>query len=65
MTDNVISFRKAKKTVAKAKKEKRAEQNRANFGRTKAEKLKDAARKAKSKAALDGHKIDKPDPSEQ
>lgn len=58
MTDNIINFRKAKKSVAKAKKESRAEENRARFGRTKTEKLKDASEKSKLASHVDGHKLD-------
>lgn len=58
MTDNIINFRKAKKSVTRANKEKRAEQNRAKFGRTKAEKLKDESEKSKLARHVDGHKLD-------
>lgn len=57
MTDNIINFRKAKKSVARNKKENHAAQNRAKFGRTKAEKLKDASEAEKEKSRLDGHKL--------
>lgn len=58
MSDNVIKFGKAKKKIAKKVKEKLADENRVKFGRTKAEKLRDAKAKAKAKKSIDQHKID-------
>lgn len=55
---NLNQFRKAK---ARADKARRAEENRARFGRTKADKLLDKAGKAKDRAHLDGHRRNKDD----
>ena len=57
MTDivNLNQFRKKKK---RADDEKRAEENRVKFGRTKAEKVRDAAERRKSDDHLDGSKLD-------
>lgn len=59
MTDKPINLRAVRKAKARAEKEKTAEANRAAFGRTKAEKLKAMAEKAKADAHIDGHKRDK------
>lgn len=55
---NLNQFRKA---TARADKTKQAEENRARFGRTKADKLLSTTRKTKARAHLDGHKLDKDD----
>ena len=52
---NLNKFRKAK---ARANKEQRAAENRAKFGRTKAEKLADKAREEKLERDVDGAKLD-------
>lgn len=52
---NLNRFRKEK---ARAEKKARADQNAVKFGRTKAEKDLDRARKDKAKRDLDGHKAD-------
>ena len=52
---NLNRFRKAK---ARAEKEQRAAENRAKFGRTKAEKAADEARDRKLKQDVDGSKLD-------
>lgn len=49
----IISFSKARKAKAKADKEQAATENRAKFGRTKAEKQLDAARNALTEKRLD------------
>ena len=51
-----INLNKARKARAKAGAETRATENRAKFGRTKAEKLAEAKREAQRKALLDGVK---------
>lgn len=56
MSEKIINFRKAKKQVKREQKNRLAEQNRAKFGRTKAEKQKDLLNAKKSDAHLDGHK---------
>lgn len=54
----IINLRTVRKQKARADKAAVAEQNRALFGRTKAEKLKHATEKAQSEKHLDGHKRD-------
>jgi hypothetical protein len=54
----IISLSKARKAKARTEKEANAEANRLKFGRTKAEKLKDAAEKAQAEKHIDGHKRD-------
>ena len=58
--DNVIKFGKAKKSLARKAKAKKAAENRARFGLKKAEKNKRAELAKKMQAKLDGHKRDKP-----
>jgi hypothetical protein len=53
---DLISFSKARKAKARAEKDAVAEQNRAKFGRTKAEKQADAAKKALADKHIDAHK---------
>ena len=55
---NLNQFRKAKVRTDKTR---QAEENRARFGRTKADKLLAATRKAKARSHLDDHKLDKED----
>lgn len=55
---DIISLSKARKARARADKETAAEANRLKFGRTKAEKLKDAGDKARAEKHIDGHKRD-------
>ena len=54
----IINLRTIRKQKARAGKEAQAAQNRALFGRTKAEKLKQAAEKAQADKHIDGHKRD-------
>lgn len=56
MTDKPINLRAARKAKVRAEKEKAAEANRAAFGRTKVEKLRAKAEKAKADAHVEGHK---------
>ncbi|MEO1160918.1 MAG: DUF4169 family protein [Pseudomonadota bacterium] len=55
---NLNQFRKAK---ARADKVRQAEENRARFGRTKADKTLSVTRNDKARSHLDGHKLDKDD----
>lgn len=55
---DIINLRNVRKQKARAEREIQASQNRVLFGRTKAEKLKDAAEKAKAEKHIDGHKRD-------
>ena len=57
MTD-VVNLNRFRKKKARAGKEKRSEENRAKFGRTKAEKQKTQAEGAKLARHLDGHTAD-------
>lgn len=52
----IISLSKIRKAKARDEKEAAAEANRQKFGRTKGEKLKDAAEKAKADKHIDAHK---------
>lgn len=54
----IINLNKARKAKAQAEKPIRAQENRARFGRTKAEKQADAAETAKVRRLLDDSKRD-------
>lgn len=54
-----INLNKARKTRARAEKAQRAQENRIRFGRTKAEKARDAKRESDQKNALDDLKRDR------
>lgn len=53
----IINLRSVKKAKAKADTRAQADANAAKFGRTKAEKLAEAASKDKAKRVLDGHAL--------
>lgn len=53
---DILSLSKARKAKARADKEQRATQNRVRFGRTKAEKQREAAAKRLAASNVDGHK---------
>lgn len=53
---DIVNLNRARKAKARVQKEETAAQNRILFGRTKAEKHLDAARKAAEAKKLDGHK---------
>jgi hypothetical protein len=55
---NIISLSKARKSKARADKQTTAAANRAKFGRTKAEKLAEAAERKRAAKAADAHKRD-------
>ncbi len=57
MPDNVIKFGKAKKSLARKAKEKKAAENRARFGQKKAAKDHKKALTEQLQAKLDAHKI--------
>lgn len=61
MSGDIVNLRHFRKSKARAEKETRAEQNRAKFGRTKAEKQLDKASKAAASRHLDGHKLTEDD----
>jgi hypothetical protein len=54
----IINLRHARKQKARAEKQVQASQNRVMFGRTKAEKVKQAAEQALAEKHIDGHKKD-------
>jgi hypothetical protein len=54
----IINLRTVRKQKARADKDSQAEQNRALFGRTKVEKLRQQSEKAKADKHIDGHKRD-------
>lgn len=56
-----INLNKARKAKAKAGAEQRAKENRAKFGRTKAEKKLEAAKAEKQAKLTEGHRRETPD----
>ncbi|MHA6728558.1 DUF4169 family protein [Devosia sp. A369] len=54
----IINLKNVRKQKARAEKEVQASQNRVLFGRSKAEKLTQAAEKALAERRIDGHKKD-------
>jgi len=62
--DNVIKLGKAKKSLKRAEKNKKAAENRARHGLKKSEKNKRAELAKKLQAKLDGHKLDPEPPSD-
>jgi hypothetical protein len=54
----IINLRSVKKAKTKADTRAQADANATKFGRTKAEKLAEAASKDKAKRVLDGHALD-------
>lgn len=53
-----INLNRARKTRARAEDKAKADANAARFGRTKAERLLEAAKTAKASAMLDQHQLD-------
>lgn len=58
----VINLRVARKQRARADASARADQNRQLFGRTAAEKTRDASEHARIEATLDGARLETPEP---
>lgn len=58
MMAEIVNLKQARKARARVEKDATAAANRAKFGRTKADKQTDAARKALADKALDAHKRD-------
>jgi hypothetical protein len=54
----IINLKNARKQKARSDKDAKAEQNRILFGRTKAEKLQQAAEKVRAAKRIDGHRKD-------
>ena len=59
MAAEIINLRQARKTKARAEKEKQADQNRLTFGRTKAEKSLTKALNEKAEKALDHGRLER------
>ena len=59
MSDKPVNLNRFRKQKARAEKRSQADENAVKFGRTKAEKQRDAAEAAKSVAHLDQHKRDR------
>lgn len=61
----IVNLRSVRKQKARAEKERKAEANRALHGRTRAERLSEAANRAREDASHDGRKLERPpDPSD-
>lgn len=56
----IVNLRRTRKAKAKQAEDAKAEANRIQFGRTKAEKQLSAAAKSRADGVLDGHKIGDP-----
>lgn len=61
MAAEIVNLRQARKTKARAEKDRQAEQNRLTFGRNKAEKNLTKALNDKAEARLDQGRLQKPD----
>jgi hypothetical protein len=61
MSDNVVRLRTFRKAKSRAEAEKRAEENRVKFGRSKAEKNATRAEKERADTAHDAGRIEKPE----
>jgi hypothetical protein len=57
MTDGPVNLNKARKQKARAERKRQADANAVRFGRTGAEKARDAERGARDAAHLDGHRL--------
>ena len=64
MPDAPINLNRARKARARLEKTKDADRNAVKFGRTKADKLRDAAQATLTETRLDAHRRDRPDRSE-
>jgi hypothetical protein len=62
MSDNVINLRSFRKAKSRAEAGKRAEDNRAKFGQTKAEKLARKAEAARAEKVHEAGRIEKKEP---
>lgn len=54
MTADIVNLRRARKAKARSGKDAEAAENRAKFGRTKAERARDAIEQARARRAVDG-----------
>ena len=57
----IVNLRVARKRKARADADTAAAGNRAQFGRSKAEKQRDSSDKERARSLLDGHRRDRPD----
>ena len=57
----IVNLNRVKKAKARLEADKTATANRAKHGRTKAERAKDAAEEERSRALLDGSRLDPPE----
>lgn len=57
----IVNFNKARKAKAKTDKAQKADENRAKFGRTKAEKQRDAQERQAFERGIDLHERERPD----
>lgn len=62
---DIINLRLARKRKARADREKVAEQNRVQFGRTRIEKIESRKLAERESRLLDAHKRDRPDDGEE
>ncbi|MEC3912165.1 DUF4169 family protein [Sphingobium sp. CR2-8] len=58
---NIVNLRQARKAKARVDKAKTADENRARFGRTRAQRVADAAEEQKRAILLDGARLDRND----
>ncbi len=58
MTETPVNLNRVRKEKARDEARRQADANSVKFGRTKAERLGDALRNEKARAALDRHKLD-------
>ena len=58
MPGDIVNLRQFRKAKARTERDAKAEQNRAKFGRTKAQKQRDKAAEDAARRHLDGHKRD-------
>ncbi len=65
MSGDVVNLRQFRKQKARSEKERQAEQNRLNFGRTKAEKTLTDALNDKARRTLDQGRIERPDETKE
>ena len=60
MAAEIVNLRQARKSRNRAEKEKRAEANRAKFGRSKGEKMRQELQSETDAKHLDGHRLEEP-----
>ncbi|GGE85673.1 DUF4169 family protein [Stappia taiwanensis] len=61
MTGDIVNLRQARKTRKRAEKTAKAAENRTRFGRTRAERARDALEEGRATARLDGLRRERPD----